>query len=157
MATKAACDVIISSVDEEEIYGFIHLLNDLIGVAQDFAQNEDYDVLLCILGLFDDITSSSDSAVYEPYLIGILELCCAVWMRDVVDCSCYKAIPCCILFGVSQQMQLPVSFRIMHRLLPHMFFSVCFISNRISQIPLLELFWIVWRKELILYLFWIGF
>ena len=78
MATKAACDVIISSVDEEEIYGFIHLLNDLIGVAQDFAQNEDYDVLLCILGLFDDITSSSDSAVYEPYLIGILELCCAV-------------------------------------------------------------------------------
>ena len=78
MATKAACDVIISSVDETEIYHFIPLMKDLIGITREFVQNEDYDVLLCILGLFDDITLNSDNSVYEPYLIEILGLCCAV-------------------------------------------------------------------------------
>lgn len=78
MATKAACDVITSSVDEDEITQFIPLFKDLIEIIPEFVQNEDYEVLLRILGLFDDITASSDETIYTPYLIDILRICCGV-------------------------------------------------------------------------------
>lgn len=78
MAVKATCDVITSCINEEEISYYESLFPLLLNLIPDFIQNQDYDVLLRLLGLFDDMTASNDSSFYINHLPNILSICCSV-------------------------------------------------------------------------------
>lgn len=78
MAVKATCDVLTSCINEEEISCFANLFPLLLNLIPDFVQNQDYDVLLRLLGLFDDMTAAEDSSFYIDHLPNVLSICCSV-------------------------------------------------------------------------------
>lgn len=117
MAVKAACDVITSCINEKEIKQFENLFPYLLALIPDFVQNQDYDVLSRLLGLFDDLTASDDNAFYLPHLTSILSTCCSVGFGLLDSSSCCVITHFCILYVVLLQMRFPVSFKRMPPLL----------------------------------------
>ena len=51
MAVKASCDVIIGQSEDIDYSPFSSLLSIILNLIPDFVQNQDYEVLLCILNM----------------------------------------------------------------------------------------------------------
>ena len=123
MAVKASCDVIIGQSEDIDYSPFSSLLSLILNLIPDFVQNQDYEVLLCILNMFDDL-NTIDDPFYEPFIPSILQICCTVnsFILLLIS-SYYKIIHSCILLVVLLEMLLHHSCRISLLSLHRMYIS----------------------------------
>lgn len=75
MAVKAACDVITSFIEEDEITKFSCLIPLLLQSLQQCMQQYDVELMLRIFGLFEDAAMDS-SRFLGPHAMDIVVLCC---------------------------------------------------------------------------------
>lgn len=80
MAVKASCDVITNR--NEDCSQFSSLLGLILKLIPDFVQNQDYDVLLCTLNMFDDL-NLLDGDFYIDSIPSIIDICCKVFLFSI--------------------------------------------------------------------------
>lgn len=122
MAVKASCDVIIGQSEDIDYSPFSSLLSIILNLIPDFVQNQDYEVLLCILNMLDDLNTIDDT-FYEPFIPSIIHICCTVnYFILLLIFSYYKIIHLCIQFVVLLEMRFHHLCRISLLSLHRMYF-----------------------------------